>query len=89
MIEEKKNINLGFRATASRQEALKIAAAKRRQSVQEMIEEALEALLEEQSLVAWFCRTEDGRAALDALREVARDERPEAQGVRQDALEGR
>lgn len=46
MTEEKKNINLGFRATASRQEELKIAGARRKQSVQEMLEEGLGLLLE-------------------------------------------
>src|SRR6478735_583304 len=45
MSEEKKNINLGFRATGSRQEELKVIAAKRRQSVQEMLEDGLVLLL--------------------------------------------
>jgi len=43
--DQKKNKNLGFRVTEARQEELKIASARRRQSIQEMIERALDNLL--------------------------------------------
>jgi len=45
--EPEKNINLSFRVTEARQEELKIFSARRRQSIQAMLEEGLELLLKE------------------------------------------
>lgn len=45
MREQKKRVQVGFRVTEERQEELKIASARRRQSMQEMIEAGLELLL--------------------------------------------
>jgi hypothetical protein len=42
--ENKKNINLGFRVTAGRQEDLKVRSARRKQSIQQMIEQGLDLL---------------------------------------------
>lgn len=46
MAESTKKINVAFRVTEARQEELKILSARRRQSIQSMLEQGLELLLE-------------------------------------------
>jgi len=45
--ESSKKINLGFRVSPERQEELKIVSARRRQSLQRMLEEGLDLLIKE------------------------------------------